>query len=345
MAFAGVENARGDSHDDPVKLVSNTGQSLDTSGSSNNVAQQFTTGSNEHGYVLTEVRIYLRSVQTNTTRTYVTVNSDSSGNPGAALATLSNPPSFTENAVNNFTLSTHLALAKETEYWVVVNEGLANNQSHSVGQVTTSSTDEDSDSLTGWSIANNSKWKMGSETSWSTTSSIRPIHLRGYAEIATTTTDATLSALAITDSGSDAVTLTPTFAAATTSYTASVENDIEEITVTPTTNVASATFEFLDGSDMSLTDADDETAGQQVSLDVGANTFKVKVTAEDGNTTETYTVVVTREAAVVTLLSNFGSPATSSLIGESIRRRPACRGYSLDRRRSSRPARTRRGTC
>ena len=163
MAVAGLENARGDSHDTPVKLVSNTGQSLNTSGTRHTVAQQFTTGSNEHGYVLTEVRIHLRSVVTNTTRTYVTVNSDDSGSPGAVLATLSNPSSFTANSVNNFTLTTALALTKDTKYWVVVNDGLTLSQALSVGRLE-SSTDEDSDSLTGWSIANNRRWRSHGDT-------------------------------------------------------------------------------------------------------------------------------------------------------------------------------------
>ena len=49
-----------------------------------------------------------------------------------------------------------------------------------------------------------------------------------------------------------------------------------------------------DGSDAAITDADGTATGQQVALVVGANTIKVKVTAEDATTTETYTVVVTR---------------------------------------------------
>ena len=48
---------------------------------------------------------------------------------------------------------------------------------------------------------------------------------------------------------------------------------------------------------MALTDADTNTTGFQVDLSPGANTIKVKVTAEDGATTDTYTVVVTRATA------------------------------------------------
>ena len=48
---------------------------------------------------------------------------------------------------------------------------------------------------------------------------------------------------------------------------------------------------------MELSDADDVADDFQVSLATGANTFKVKVTAEDTDSTRTYTVVVTRADA------------------------------------------------
>ena len=108
----------------------------------------------------------------------------------------------------------------------------------------------------------------------------------------TISTDATLSGLAVKDGSTD-VKLTPTFASGTTSYTASVANAVAEVTVTPTKNHARATIEYLNASDMTLADAG-TAAGQQVVLAVGANVIKVKVTAEDGTTTRTYTVTATR---------------------------------------------------
>ena len=113
---------------------------------------------------------------------------------------------------------------------------------------------------------------------------------------ATTSSDATLSALALADASDDsAITISPVFASGTTSYTASVDNDVDEITVAPTVNESNATVEYLDSTDAAITDANSGKTGQQVSLDVGANTIKVKVTAQDA-TTDTYTVVVTRAA-------------------------------------------------
>ena len=106
-------------------------------------------------------------------------------------------------------------------------------------------------------------------------------------------TDATLSALSL----GTGVTLDPSFDSDTYAYTASVANDVEEVTVAPTTTDSDATFEYLGSSDTALADADTNTAGQQVDLDVGDTVFKVKVTAEDTTTTQTYTVTVTRAAA------------------------------------------------
>ena len=108
--------------------------------------------------------------------------------------------------------------------------------------------------------------------------------------------DATLSALSL----GTGVTLDPTFASDTYAYTASVANSVDEVTVAPTTTDSDATFEYLDSSDNTLADADTNTAGQQVDLDVGDTVFKVKVTAEDGTTTQTYTVTVTRACALNT---------------------------------------------
>ena len=102
-------------------------------------------------------------------------------------------------------------------------------------------------------------------------------------------TDATLKTLSLSQG-----VLTPTFTSAHMTYTASV-NDVSRITVTPMTNHAGATVEYLAGNDDALTDADPSSADTfEVDLSAGDNVVKVKVTAEDGNETETYTLTVTR---------------------------------------------------
>ena len=55
---------------------------------------------------------------------------------------------------------------------------------------------------------------------------------------------------------------------------------------------------YLDGDDATITDADTGVDGHQVTLAVGDNVIKVKVTAEDGNATQTYMVTETRAAAM-----------------------------------------------
>ena len=75
---------------------------------------------------------------------------------------------------------------------------------------------------------------------------------------------------------------------------------MDEVTVTVTKNHARAAITFFDGDDKALVDEDALAGGFQVgSLAVGANTIKVKVTAEDGTATQTYTVTVTRQTAVL----------------------------------------------
>ena len=91
--------------------------------------------------------------------------------------------------------------------------------------------------------------------------------------------DATLSSLALSG-------ITLEFDSDTTTYTAEVGNDVAETTVTPTLNDDGATYAVrLDGA------ADEDGV---IPLAVGENAISVLVTAEDGETTRTYTVTVTR---------------------------------------------------
>ena len=115
-------------------------------------------------------------------------------------------------------------------------------------------------------------------------------------------TDATLSDLELRLAvGDGPLPLNETFAPNTTSYTADSFHYEDTITIDPTLKDDTAGYVIQDGDGNTLTDAyprlegDDDDAFQ-ATLAVGANTFKVVVTAEDGNTTKTYTVVVTRAA-------------------------------------------------
>ena len=98
----------------------------------------------------------------------------------------------------------------------------------------------------------------------------------------------------MTRSGGATVPLRPAFAPGTGEYRAWVANRVDEVTVAATANVAAAEVAYLDGDGAAIADADTNTPGREVALEVGATVVEVKVTAEDGTTMRTYRVTVTR---------------------------------------------------
>ena len=126
-------------------------------------------------------------------------------------------------------------------------------------------------------------------------------------DITPRSTDATLSALSVTGGGSELVT---NFASDTYAYYASAAKGVGQVTVTLEKSDSDATVEYLDSSDAALPDADSTADGHQVTLVVGNTVIKVKVTAEDGTTTQTYTVTVT--LAEGSLVSNIGQGSTET---------------------------------
>ncbi len=102
-------------------------------------------------------------------------------------------------------------------------------------------------------------------------------------------TDATLGGLTLSEGRLD-----PVFATGTTDYAAGVGYTVTRITVVPTTTDANVTVVYLDGSDTPLPDANTVTDEQDVDLVVGETVVKVKITAEDTSTLQTYTVTITR---------------------------------------------------
>ena len=277
-------------------LISNLGQTDGNVGSlvSFDQAQAFTTGDNFGGYALTSVEIQTTGTPTlNALR--VSIRADSSGSPGAtSLGTLKNPASVASDGIAAFTASgAGIDLEKETTYFVVVDvtTGTSGNIQN------TSSDAEDAGAAANWSIGNASVFRNKRGGSWGSWAQSKKIRINGTVKAGAGASDADLTGLALKNAADDsAVTLSPGFATATKSYTASVANDAAAVTVEPAQSDSNATVAYLNASDMALTDADMNKTGFQVDLDVGANTIKVKVTAEDGNTTDTYTVVVTRAA-------------------------------------------------
>ena len=99
-------------------------------------------------------------------------------------------------------------------------------------------------------------------------------------------------------------TLNPVFDSATIAYAATVQFSTSSMTVTPTKADANATI-TVNGNPV----ASGSPSGA-IALSVGANVITTEVTAEDGSTTKTYTLTVTR-AAVADLVTDFQATIAS----------------------------------
>ena len=151
----------------PPPLVSNTGQTADyhfsvLDASSLTRAQSFTTGAHAAGYTLGSIGVHFRVI--NNSRTVgdhltVTLNAGGGGDPGAVLCTLSDPPSFTQGAVNLFAAPAAdpcPVLAPNTTYFVAIERDIfipGDGVTVSAG----SGDDEDAGGAAGWSIGNSSR--------------------------------------------------------------------------------------------------------------------------------------------------------------------------------------------
>ena len=140
-------------------LVSNFNQANgQTGGFSNDHAQAFTTGSSAGGYILTAVHFQFPTISDGglASKLTVTVNSDSGGNPGAVVATLTNPSPMA-SGTNSFTHS-GLFLHPDVTYWVVIDlHGSGASGTNTVQN--TASAAEDSGAAPGWSIAAGSRYR------------------------------------------------------------------------------------------------------------------------------------------------------------------------------------------
>ena len=274
-------------------LVSNSAQGPDDSAntSGNKHAQLFQTGANTAGYTFTSVFVNSEDPEDDDFDVEI-CEADTTANefPTSTCTALTAPTGSNAFAGNVLFTHTGLALSANTNYVVVITQ-------RGTGSVVLNSTPSGGEDtalgLSDWSIKDKFYWQSG--TTWmlkSGTNEALRIIVRGYANTVVTT-DATLSALSVSGA-----TLSPAFAAATTTYSATVANAVTQVTITETTSEPTATVEYLDSSDATLTDADTMTAGLQVNLSVGSNIVKVKVTAPDTTTTETYTVNVIRAGSL-----------------------------------------------
>ncbi|MYE11059.1 MAG: cadherin-like beta sandwich domain-containing protein, partial [Gammaproteobacteria bacterium] len=276
-------------------------------------AIRFETGSNERGYNLTSVKAVLAGATASDGVRVRIFGARSNGNPYYSLYTLTNPT--LSDGTLTFTPPVSATVRKDTRYFVLFDStGSSPGNDY---EIAGTESDSLNSAATGWSLNTDRHAGNGVSLSWTTHAAIPLIEIHGDAVVQAT--DATLSALSIDDGYDKFVTnLSPQFDPAMTSYTSSAAAQIDQVTMQATAgNADGASVDYLDGNDQLRTDADTDAEGFQVDLEVGANTIEVRVTAEDGSTTRTYTIVVTRDAPLASpdaLLSNLDEPNTESLI-------------------------------
>ena len=260
-------------------LVRNTHLTPQSNDSDQFQAQSFVTGANPDGYTVSEVDIRFGTVSGRDTSVKIREN-NTTDEPGALVATLTNPASLTADSLNTFTARAGTTLAASTTYWISVGEGIASSKAK-LGR----SAADDETGEPGWSIGNGRIARVLESDGWASSNTSLLIAVKGT--LGTLSTDATLSSLSLSN-----VTLDSTFLSGTLSYTASVANSVTSTTVTAETTDSSATSVIkLDGAV--------DTDGT-VDLEVGDNNITVEVTAEDTVATRTYQVTVTRAASSFT---------------------------------------------
>ena len=259
-------------------------------------AQRFTTGSNAEGYLLDGMLIRTTGPSGVFTVRHEIRTVNASTLPGDLVHEFAASTSGLRPVI----VPQYTPLEPDTEYFLILDRTPPN--AVASYRVVLANDGNLEASLAGWQIGG--RYEKVDTRSWTSVTG-NPIYVRLTGTALGASSDATLSGLTLNDGTSD-LTLTPAFASATTSYTLSVPNATDELTVTATTTDDGASTEVQDENDVALTDANSDE-GFQVSLDVGANTIQVEVTAEDSST-ETYTVVVTRAAGDTTPPTLVSSP-------------------------------------
>ena len=273
-------------------------------------AQAFTTGENAGGYLLSSVKLLLRTVAIGDVP-YIRIHNDEQSRPGTLLAGLVNPSPLTQTTDTPleyiFNAPPDTVLASRTTYWLLLD---TSSGGFDYNRVATSAEDPGHDPE--WSIADFRIARSADTAAWNQQSGVVKMTVSGSTRTGVDSTDATLSGLVIKE-GSNNVPLEPAFEYGVRTYTAKVSMAATQIRVEPTRNDENATIQYLDSADAALTDADMSTPDVfDVNLADGDTVVKVKVTAEDTTTIKTYQVTVTR---VDFLVSNVNSLVDETIYG------------------------------
>ena len=164
-------------------LVSNFGQANGGTGNfvQHDHAQAFTTGANAGGYTLTGVDFSFPQINDGALAGKLTaeIRSDSSGAPGAVVATLTKPGTIAAGT-NSFTHA-GVALAANTTYWAVLDVTLVLLPGANTIQNTASDA-EDAGGADGWTIADEGHYRTWNTSgAWTSFSQSRKITIHGTA--------------------------------------------------------------------------------------------------------------------------------------------------------------------
>ena len=170
-------------------LVSNSGQANGGTGNfvQHDHAQAFTTGANAGGYTLTGVDFSFPQINDGALAGKLTaeIRSDSSGAPGAVVATLTKPGTIAAGT-NSFTHS-GVALAANTTYWAVLDVTLVLSPGANTIQNTASDA-EDTGGADGFTIADDGHYRTWNTSgAWTSFSQSRKMTVHGTAVVAVET--------------------------------------------------------------------------------------------------------------------------------------------------------------
>ena len=280
-------------------FISNTGQTTNYA-TTTVQAVAFTTGAGT--YTLSSVGIFIPTSLTFITPA-VKIYGDTGGNPGTTLlATMTNPGTIQDNAVNSFTAPANTTLSASTTYWVVTsNSAATNGQGLQVGLTNKTL---DTGTAPGWSLGNARSKDDIAATSW--TASNFPLRFAIRGTSGTTTNNPPTVATAIPDQSATAGTAF-SYAFPANTFTDADTGDTLSYTATKTDDTALPTW-------LAFTASTRTFSGTPQAADAG--TVSVKVTASDGNdgsVSDTFDITVAADTTPPTLTS-----ATVTGSGENI---------------------------
>ena len=304
-----------------VTLVSNTGQSLDSSiGLTTGFpgdAQAFTTGSNASGYTLDSIGIHFRNISPISAAAddlTATLNADNSGEPGDVLCTLTDPATFTGSGVQTFDApssgTTCSTLAASTTYFAVVT--LESDPTGSYNFEITTSTSDDSGAATGWSIADKAFYLSG--TTWTLfNGGALEIEVKGFNAVVTPGVTVSESAIAVTEGGATDTYTVVLDTAPTGDVTIAVTETSDDISLSATT-LTFGTANWSTAQIVTVTAVDDSIAEGDETVTI---THSVSASADTTDYPTTLTVdsvdVTVTDNDTTTFVSNLGQTGSTTV--------------------------------